>query len=79
MPEKEKMSRKMEHQMQTQLHQGTNTLEKFWPSANLYMKPYIRTVGSATPRISNGCPPMQACAIPEIAVDIRTCTPLKAP
>lgn len=69
----------MEHQMVTQVHHGTKTSSKPWPSANWNMKPYIRTMGSATPRIRSGWPPIKDWIEPEIAVEMRTCTPLKAP
>lgn len=37
----------------------------------LNMKVYMSTVGSATPRISRGCPPMMECMMPQSAVDAR--------
>ena len=43
----------------------------FLSLAKLYINVYIRTVGSATPRISNGCPPKIEWIIPQIAVEAR--------
>lgn len=39
--------------------------------AKLYMNVYISTVGSATPRINRGWPPMIECIIPHNAVEAR--------
>lgn len=47
--------------------------------AKLNMKVYIMTVGSATPRISSGCPPMMECIIPQTAVDAKVWTAVKTP
>lgn len=47
--------------------------------AKLNMNVYIITVGSATPKISKGCPPMIECIIPQIAVDAKVWTAVKTP
>lgn len=47
--------------------------------AKLNMNVYIITVGSATPKISNGCPPIIECIIPQTAVDAKVCTAVKTP
>lgn len=43
------------------------------------MNVYINTVGSATPRMSRGCPPTTEWIIPQSAVDARVCTAVKDP
>lgn len=47
--------------------------------AKLNMNVYISTVGSATPRISNGWPPMIECIIPQSAVDAKVWTAVRTP
>lgn len=47
--------------------------------AKLNMKVYISTVGSATPRISKGWPPMIECSIPHSAVDAKVWTAVIRP
>lgn len=47
--------------------------------AKLNMKVYIITVGSATPKISNGWPPTIECMIPHIAVDANVWTDVRTP
>lgn len=42
--------------------------------AKLNMKVYIITVGSATPRINNGCPPIMECITPHNAVETKVWT-----
>jgi len=43
------------------------------------MNVYIRTVGSATPSMSRGWPPMTEWMIPQSAVDARVCTAVRVP
>lgn len=43
------------------------------------MNVYIKTVGSATPRISRGCPPKTEWIMPQNAVDARVCTAVRVP
>ncbi len=43
------------------------------------MNVYINTVGSATPRMSRGCPPTTEWITPQSAVDARVCTAVKVP
>lgn len=43
------------------------------------MKVYIKTVGSATPSMSSGCPPMTEWITPQSAVDASVCTAVKVP
>jgi hypothetical protein len=40
---------------------------------------YIITVGSATPKIKRGCPPIMECIMPQIAVEAKVSTVLKVP
>lgn len=47
--------------------------------AKLNMKVYINTVGSATPSIRRGCPPMIEWTMPQNAVDARVCTAVNVP
>lgn len=47
--------------------------------AKLNMNVYISTVGSATPRISKGWPPMIECIIPQSAVDAKVWTAVRTP
>lgn len=47
--------------------------------AKLNMKVYMRTVGSATPRISKGWPPTREWVIPQRAVDAKVWTAVKIP
>jgi hypothetical protein len=47
--------------------------------AKLNMNVYIITVGSATPRINKGCPPIIECIIPHSAVDDNVCTAVSIP
>lgn len=43
------------------------------------MNVYIKTVGSATPRMSRGCPPKTEWMMPHSAVDARVCTAVRVP
>jgi hypothetical protein len=47
--------------------------------AKLNMKVYMSTVGSATPRISRGCPPTTEWIMPHRAVDANVCTAVRTP
>jgi hypothetical protein len=47
--------------------------------AKLNMKVYMSTVGSATPRISRGCPPIMEWMMPHRAVDANVCTAVRSP
>ena len=47
--------------------------------ANLNINVYIITVGSATPRISKGWPPMIECIIPHSAVEANVWTAVRTP
>lgn len=47
--------------------------------AKLNMNVYIITVGSATPKINKGWPPMMECIIPQIAVDANVWTAVSVP
>lgn len=47
--------------------------------AKLNMKVYMSTVGSATPRISRGCPPRMEWIMPHRAVDANVCTAVRTP
>jgi len=47
--------------------------------AKLNINVYIITVGSATPRISKGWPPIIECIIPHNAVDANVCTAVSTP
>lgn len=40
---------------------------------------YIKTVGSATPRMRRGCPPKIEWMMPQSAVDARVCTAVRVP
>lgn len=51
----------------------------FLSFAKLYMNVYISTVGSATPSMSNGCPPKIEWITPHNAVDASVCTAVKLP
>lgn len=51
----------------------------FLSLAKLYINVYIRTVGSATPRMSSGCPPMIEWIMPHTAVEARVWTAVKDP
>lgn len=55
-------------------HHPDQAMKRFRPKsalslAKLNINVYIMTVGSATPNISNGWPPMIECIIPQRAVD----------
>lgn len=57
-------------------YHAVHAKKSFGPSsglslAKLYMNVYISTVGSATPRIKRGCPPMIECIIPHNEVEAR--------
>lgn len=57
-------------------YQAVHGRKRFLPRsglslAKLNMKVYMITVGSATPRISRGCPPMIEWMIPQTAVDAK--------
>uniref|UniRef100_A0A0A9G7I6 Uncharacterized protein n=1 Tax=Arundo donax TaxID=35708 RepID=A0A0A9G7I6_ARUDO len=47
--------------------------------AKLNMNVYMSTVGSATPRISRGCPPKMEWIMPHRAVDANVCTAVRTP
>lgn len=47
--------------------------------AKLNMNVYMSTVGSATPRISSGCPPTMEWITPHSAVDANVCTAVRTP
>ena len=47
--------------------------------AKLNMNVYMSTVGSATPRISRGCPPTMEWIMPHTAVDANVCTAVSTP
>lgn len=47
--------------------------------AKLNMNVYMMTVGSATPRISKGCPPIKECMIPHNAVEAKVWTAVRTP
>jgi hypothetical protein len=47
--------------------------------AKLNMNVYMSTVGSATPRISSGCPPTMEWITPHRAVDANVCTAVRTP
>lgn len=53
--------------------------KSFRSLAKSNMKVYIKTVGSATPSIRSGCPPMTEWIIPQSAVDASVCTAVKVP
>uniref|UniRef100_M1BIP0 Boron transporter n=1 Tax=Solanum tuberosum TaxID=4113 RepID=M1BIP0_SOLTU len=58
------------------IYHAVQAKKSFGPSsglsfAKLYMNVYISTVGSATPRINRGWPPIIECIIPHNAVEAR--------
>jgi len=67
-----------------ELYHAVHARKSFEPNsgllfAKLNMNVYIITVGSATPRISKGWPPMIDCIIPHKAVDAKVCTAVSTP
>lgn len=66
------------------LYHPVNARKSFEPNsgllfAKLNINVYIITVGSATPRISKGWPPIIECIIPHNAVDANVCTAVSTP
>lgn len=66
------------------LYHAVHARKSFEPKSGLFfaklnMNVYIITVGSATPRISKGWPPIIACIIPHKAVDANVCTAVSIP
>jgi hypothetical protein len=61
--------------------QGRNSLcpKSSRSFAKLYMNVYIRTVGSATPSMRRGWPPIIEWIIPHSAVDARVWTAVRVP
>jgi len=53
--------------------------KSFLSFAKSYKNVYIRTVGSATPRMRRGCPPKIEWIMPQSAVDARVCTAVRVP
>lgn len=53
--------------------------KSFLSLAKLNMNVYIKTVGSATPRMSKGCPPRSEWITPQSDVDARVCTAVRVP
>lgn len=65
-------------------HHPDQAIKRFRPKsalslAKLNINVYIMTVGSATPNISNGWPPMIECIIPQRAVDANVWTAVSTP
>lgn len=65
-------------------HHPDQAMKRFRPKsalslAKLNINVYIMTVGSATPNISNGWPPMIECIIPQRAVDANVWTAVSTP
>ena len=64
------------HPVQARKSFGPISLRSF---TKLYINVYMITVGSATPRISNGWPPKIECKIPHNDVDANVCTAVRSP
>jgi hypothetical protein len=47
--------------------------------ANRNMNVYTKEVGSETPTMRRGCPPITDCKIPQIAVEVNVCTAVITP
>nr|GMC69893.1 hypothetical protein Iba_chr03aCG10850 [Ipomoea batatas] len=75
-----KKSRKAVHthtlKVQARKSEGPKSFRSF---AKLNIKVYIKTVGSATPKIKSGCPPKIEWITPQSAVDARVWTAVIIP
>lgn len=64
------------HPVQARKSVGPKSFRSF---AKLNIKVYIKTVGSATPKIKSGCPPKIEWITPQSAVDARVWTAVIIP